>query len=303
MRPGRMKYKARARRRRVAVTAAGVGALTVLGGTAYASEGGVLHKEDPGTTLDNSGNATNRVEQESKVKTDQDATADTGGNLGLAIVGNVNIGSQDCKTNVQGGDLNDVEEKNSAGNDGGNCDNGARQTNRGTADASIDTGDANATNDATTTVRQRNSGDASVANTATDNKVEGDDSSGTLYNGGDAYLKVDQDSKVKTDQDASANTGGNYAIAAVIGVNYGQQTGATNVQGGNITDADDSNTAGNKGGNASNNATQTNNGTAGAHITTGNATASNSSTTTVNQTNSGSASVANTATGNTVGDD
>lgn len=303
MRPGRMKYKARARRRRVAVTAAGVGALTVLGGTAYASEGGSWQKEDPGTTLDNSGNATNKVEQESKVKTDQDATANTGGNLGLAIVGNVNAGSQECTTNLEGGNLTDVEEKNTAGNDGGNCDNDARQTNRGTADASIDTGDANANNDSTTTVRQRNSGDASVANTATDNKVEGDDDSGTLYNGGDAYLKVDQDSKVKTDQDASANTGGNYAIAAVIGVNYGQQTGTANVNGGNITDADDSNTAGNKGGNASNDAVQTNNGTATAHITTGNATASNSSKTTVNQTNSGSASVANTATGNTVGDD
>jgi hypothetical protein len=304
MRPGRMKYKARARRRRVAVTAAGVGALTVLGGTAYASEGGgSWHKEDPTATLDNSGNATNNVEQESKVHTDQDATANTGGNGGLIFAANVNIGDQDCTTSLDGGNLSDVEEESAAGNNGGNCDNASRQTNRGTADASIDTGDANANNDSKTTVRQKNSGHASVANTATDNQV-GDDGNGNLLNNGDANLTVDQDSKVTTDQDAKANTGHNYLIVGVIGVNYGEQSGTTSVNGGNIDDAEDGpNTAGNTGGNASNDAKQRNNGTATANITTGNATASNSSKTTVNQTNSGNASVANTASGNTVGDD
>ena len=39
MRPGRIKHKARARHRRVAVTCAGVSALTVMGGTAAFATG------------------------------------------------------------------------------------------------------------------------------------------------------------------------------------------------------------------------------------------------------------------------
>ena len=64
MRPGRMKHKAHARRRRVAVTCAGVSALTVMGGTsAFATDGGPWEEaRQPDATLDNGGDAKVHVE-------------------------------------------------------------------------------------------------------------------------------------------------------------------------------------------------------------------------------------------------
>lgn len=301
MRPGRMKYKARSRRRRVAVTAAGVSALTVLGGTAYASENN--NHEDPDATLENGGDAKAIIEQDTDIETVQLALANTGGNRALAVSGNVNLGFQDCTSSLDGGNLLDVEEENAAGNEGGNCDNTAEQENKGRTWASIDTGDARAPNSSRTSVRQHNSGGASTENTANDNTVEPDDGDATLENGGDAFVKVDQDASVDTFQGAFANTGHNTAVAVGIGVNAGGQSASSSNAGGNIEDADDGNTAGNTGGNASNNGSQSNNGSTHASIETGNATASNSSWTTVNQTNSGGASSTNTANGNTVGSD
>jgi hypothetical protein len=133
--------------------------------------------------------------------------------------------------------------------------------------------------------------------------VESDDGDASIKNGGDAYLKVKQKAAVATWQGAAANSGHNTAVAAVIGVNAGGQSGSTNVNGGNINWSDDNNTAGNNGGNSTNKANQSNNGTATANITTGNASASNSSTTNVTQNNSGGASSTNNANGNTVKSD
>jgi hypothetical protein len=294
-----MKYKARARRRRVAVTAAGVSAITVLGGTAYASEGGRGgHKDDPDATLVNGGDAKAIIDQKAHVKTAQLALANTGANESLAINGSINIGDQDCTTNLSGGEIAKSEDRNTAGNEGGNCTNDGTQTNSGHTKAVIRTGDADADNTASTTVKQRNSGGSSVNNTANDNELEADDGDATLYNGGNAFLKVDQKASVGTYQGAAANSGGNTAVAVGIGVNYGTQTGTSNVSGGGIHWSDDDNTAGNVGGNASNTAAQTNSGSTRASIVTGNASASNSSTTTVNQNNSGGASSTNTANGN-----
>jgi hypothetical protein len=303
MRPGRMKYKARARRRRVAVTAAGVSALTVLGGTAYASESQSRHHEDPEATLKNGGDAKAIIEQESEVETAQLALANTGANEAVAVSGNVNLGFQECTSDLSGGDQSNAEEENATGNEGGNCDNDALQGNHAGTKADIDTGDANSENEAHTTVHQTNSGGVDLNNTANENEVEGDDGDASLYNGGDAFLKVDQDSSVSTYQGAIANTGFNTAVAVGIGVNAGAQTASSGNSGGNIDWADEGNTAGNSGGNASNHASQSNSGSTTAEIDTGNATASNSSTTTVNQTNSGGASSTNTANGNKVSTD
>ena len=144
MRPGRMKYKARARHRRVAVTAAGVGALTVLGGTAYATEGGggwQKQQEDPAATLTNGGDANAFIEQHSYVDTEQLALANTGANKALAVSANVNLGRQNCTSSLSGGDISNVDENNTAGNEGGNCTNGAKQGNHSSTDAKVETGD------------------------------------------------------------------------------------------------------------------------------------------------------------------
>jgi hypothetical protein len=299
-----MKYKARARRRRVAVTAAGIGALTVLGGTAYASETHSQQSEDPaGATLTNGGDAKSIIEQDSTVETGQLALANTGGNRALAISANVNLGSQDCTTSLSGGDIAGGED-NTTGNTGGNCNNDASQGNRATTRAGIETGDASAPNEAHTTVRQSNSGGSAVDNTASNNHVTADDGSASLHNGGDAFLKVEQTSSVGTYQDAFANTGDNTALGLGFGINAGSQSATTNNSGGNISGSEpEGNTAGNTGGNAGNKASQSNSGGTTATIKTGKATASNSSTTTVNQTNSGGASSTNTANGNSVKSD
>jgi len=298
-----MKYKARARRRRVAVTAAGVSALTVLGGTAYASESHNKHHEDPDATLVNGGDAKAIIEQHSYIDTEQLALANTGGNKALAVGANVNLGYQDCTSDLSGGDIKGSEDENATGNEGGNCSNDATQGNHNTTKATIDTGDARSPNTASTSVRQTNSGGAAVDNTASDNHVEADDGDATLHNGGDAFLKVDQKASVGTFQGALSNTGGNKAVAVGIGVNAGGQSASSGNSGGNIGWSDDKNTAGNTGGNAGNTAAQSNSGSTTASVKTGNATASNSSTTTVNQTNSGGSSSTNTANGNTVSTD
>jgi trimeric autotransporter adhesin len=306
MRPGRMRSKARARRRRVAATAAGVSALTVLGGTAYATEGphgGGWKNDDGDASLYNGGDAKADIDQKTWIETAQLALSNSGGNKALALTANINLGKQRCDTNLSGGNVEKSEDGNTAGNDGGNCKNDASQRNNGTARASVDTGDARSPNSARTTVSQRNTGGASVDNTASNNKVEADDGDATLKNGGDAKLYVDQKASVSTWQGAASNTGHNTAVAGVIGINAGAQSGSTNVSGGNVHWSDDNNTAGNTGGNAGNKASQSNSGSASANIKTGNATASNSSTTTVNQNNSGGASSTNTANGNTVSTD
>jgi hypothetical protein len=299
-----MKTKARARRRRVAATAAGVSALTVLGGTAYATEGhggGWNKKHDDGdASLYNGGDAKLKLEQKTWIETAQLGLSNTGGNKALALDASINLGKQKCHTDLYGGNVAKSEDGNTAGNDGGNCDNDQTQRNSGDARASVRTGDATARNTARTTVNQRNTGGASVENTANDNDVKADDGDATLKNGGDAKVHVKQKAAVGTWQGAAANTGHNTAVAVGIGVNAGKQSGSTNVSGGNVFWSDDNNTAGNTGGNANNKATQTNSGSASANVNTGNATASNSSTTTVNQNNSGSASSTNTANGNTV---
>jgi hypothetical protein len=299
-----MKYKARARRRRVAATAAGVSALTVLGGTAYATEG-PRHdwKDDGDASLWNGGDAKAKISQKTWIETAQLGLSNSGGNEALALTANINLGRQRCSTNVNGGNVEKSEDYNTAGNDGGNCSNEASQRNNGNARAGINTGDATSSNDASTTVNQRNSGGARSHNNANDNTVKADDGDAKLKNGGDAYLKVKQKAAVATWQGAAANTGHNTAVAAVIGVNAGGQSGSTNVNGGNVHWSDDHNTAGNKGGNSTNKATQSNTGTANANIVTGNASATNSSTTTVNQNNSGGASSTNNANGNTVESD
>jgi hypothetical protein len=303
-----MKSKARARRRRVAATAAGVSALTVLGGTAYATDGPrgdwkKGHDDGGDASLYNGGDAKLELKQETWVETAQLALSNTGKNHALVLNANVNLGKQRCHTDVYGGNVEKSEDGNTAGNNGGNCDNDATQRNGGSARASIKTGDASSSNNANTSVSQRNSGGASVNNTANDNTVEADDGDAKLKNGGDAKLSVKQKAAVGTWQGAQANTGGNSAIVIGIGVNAGGQSGSTNLSGGNVYWSDDNNTAGNTGGNANNKASQSNHGGASASITTGNATASNSSTTTVNQNNSGSASSTNTANGNTVKSD
>jgi len=303
MRPGRIKHKARARRRRVAATCAGVSALTVMGGTTAFASGGGWDKHDSDATLENGGDAKAHIEQLQHVYTEQLASANTGANQALAITGNLNLGSQDCTSDLGGGDISKVDDDNTAGNEGGNCDNDATATNEGTSKAAIDTGDASAPNSSSTAVLQKNDGDASVNNTANDNKVEADDGNASLENGGDANLWVDQHSSVNTWQGAKANTGHNTAIAGVVGVNAGSQSGSSGVSGGNINWAGDGNSAGNTGGNVGNTANASNTGTAAAGVKTGNATASNSSTTSVTQSNTGSASSTNTANGNTVTSD
>lgn len=304
MRPGRIKHKARARHRRVAVTCAGVSALTVMGGTAaFATEGGHWDKHDSDATLDNGGDAKTHVDQYQHVWTEQLAEANTGANHALAITGNLNLGSQDCNTDLSGGDIKGVDDDNTAGNEGGNCDNDATATNNGTAKAGVETGSASAPNTASTSVSQKNDGDSTVNNTANDNTVEADDGNASLDNGGDANLWVDQDSSVHTSQGAWANSGHNTAIAGVIGVNAGSQTGSSGVSGGNIGWSEDGNSAGNTGGNVGNTAGASNTGSATAGVKTGNATASNSSSTTVTQSNTGNASSTNTANGNNVTSD
>jgi hypothetical protein len=284
-----------------------VSALTVLGGTAYATEGphggGGWKNDDGDASLYNGGDAKARIEQKSWVETAQIGLSNSGRNKALALTANVNLGKQRCDTLLDGGNVEKSEDGNTAGNDGGNCKNDATQRNNGTAKANVNSGDADATNTANTSVTQKNSGGASVNNTANDNTVEADDGDAKLKNGGDAYLSVTQKAYVGTQQAAAANSGKNTAVAGVIGINAGAQSGVTTVGGGNVHWSDDNNTAGNKGGNANNKASQSNTGSAHAGITTGNANASNSSTTTVNQTNSGGASSTNTANGNTVSTD
>ncbi|HEY3722926.1 MAG TPA: hypothetical protein VGN59_06135 [Acidimicrobiia bacterium] len=302
MRPGRIKHKARARHRKMAVTCAGVSALTVMGGTAAFATGGGNWDPHPhgGSTLGNGGSAETDVEQLQGAFTTQLAYANTGGNDAVGIVGNVNLGHQNCDTDVTDGNLSNVDHDNSAGNSGGDCTNDATKTNTGTANGTVHTGNASAPNSAHTTVSQGNSGGSTANNTANDNTVTAEDGWASIHNGGDAALYVGQQSEVDTFQGAAANTGHNSAVAAVIGINAGSQSGSSNVSGGNIDWANDHNTAGNTGGNASNTSHESNTGTASANVTTGNATASNSSTTSVTQTNSGSASTTNTANGNTV---
>jgi hypothetical protein len=302
MRPGRIKHKARARHRKMAVTCAGVSALTVMGGTAaFATEGGHWDPHPHGTaSVDNGGSAAAEVDQAQEAFTSQLALANTGGNDAIGITGNLNLGRQSCDTNVTDGNISKVDHDNSTGNTGGDCTNDATATNTGTGSASVHTGNASAPNSAHTDVTQGNTGGSSVNNSANDNTVDAEDGSASVHNGGDASLFVGQSSSVETDQAAVANTGHNSATAAVIGINAGSQSGSSTVSGGNIDWANDHNTAGNTGGGASNTSHASNTGTASANITTGNATASNSSTTSVTQTNSGSASSTNTANGNNV---
>jgi hypothetical protein len=302
MRPGRMKHKARARRRRVAVTCAGVSALTVMGGaSAFATNGGGWEKHDnTDASLENGGDAKLHVEQLQDVYTEQLAEANTGFNEDLAITGNLNLGRQHCESNLTDGNIEKVDDNNTAGNNGGNCTNDATADNHGTASASIHTGNASAPNSSSTSVLQKNDGDSTVNNTASNNTVAADDGEASLENGGDAHLWVGQQSSVGTFQGASANTGYNSALAGVIGVNAGSQSASSGNSGGNINWAGDGNHAGNTGGNAGNTAAASNTGSATAAITTGNATASNSSTTSVTQSNTGNASSTNTANGNNV---
>lgn len=307
MRPGRIKHKARARHRRIAVAAAGVSALTVMGGTAaYASGGGWDggHKHDGGdASLDNGGDAKLSLDQSQYTFTGQLSLANTGLNTALGITGNVNLGEQDCYAGNDGGDIKGVDDDNTTGNEGGDCTNDATQSNDGTGKADVQTGAATGKNDAKSTVNQKNDGDSSVNNTANDNTIDADDGDASLSNGGNANLWVNQHSGVETWQGAAANSGGNTAVSGVIGVNLGSQTGSGGVTGGNIGWSGDGNSAGNSGGNASNSAHQTNTGSASATIKTGNATASNSSTTSVTQSNTGSASSTNTANGNNITSD
>src|ERR1700675_911492 len=96
MRPGRMKHKARSRHRRAAVTCAGVSALTVIGGSAaFATDGPA--------SLVNGGNATTNLDQHQDALTAQLALANTGGNEAHGITANLNLGSQNCTTDVTGG--------------------------------------------------------------------------------------------------------------------------------------------------------------------------------------------------------
>jgi hypothetical protein len=299
-----MKHKARARHRKVAVTCAGVSALTVMGGTAaFATPGGQWNPHDESATLDNGGSADLYLGQDQHVLNAQLGLANSGGNTALGITGNVNLGKQDCDTDTGGGNVLLVDDDNTAGNDGGACTNDSTATNNGTTNATVDTGDASAPNSATTTVSQGNSGSVGVANTANDNEITADDGPASLSNGGDAYLSVTQHSSVKNLQGAAANTGGNTALGVVIGVNAGKQTGSTSVHGGNILLAGDGNSTGNTAGPASNTSSASNTGGATAAVTTGNATASNTSSTSVTQTNSGSSSSTNTASGNTITSD
>jgi len=306
MRPGRIKHNARARRRRIAVTAAGVSALTVMGGTtAFATGGGGWdgHKQDGDASLENGGDAKLNVDQSQYSFTAQLALSNTGANKALGITGNLNLGDQDCVAGVEGGDIKGVDDDNTAGNSGGDCTNDATQSNDGTGAADITTGSATGKNDAKSTVNQKNDGGSSVDNTASNNTIDADDGNASLENGGDAHLWVNQHSGVETWQGAAANSGHNVAVAGVIGVNAGSQSGSGGVSGGDIGWAGDGNQAGNSGGNASNTAHQTNTGNATATIKTGNATASNTSATTVTQSNTGSASSTNTANGNNVTSD
>ena len=277
------------------------------GTTAFATGGGGWdgwNKHDGGeASLENGGDAKVHVDQDQYAFTAQLALANTGANKALGITGNLNLGSQDCTSDLSGGDIHGVDDENTAGNQGGDCTNDATTTNNGTGKAYIDTGDAEGKNDAKTTVNQKNDGDATVNNTANDNTIKADDNDASLENGGDAYVGVHQSSGVETWQGAAANSGHNTAIAAVIGVNVGSQSGSTGVSGGNISWAGDGNKAGNSGGNASNTANASNTGNASATIKTGNATASNTSATTVNQSNTGNASSTNTANGNNVTSD
>jgi hypothetical protein len=305
MRPGRIKHKARARRRRVAVTCAGVSALTVMGGTtAFASSGGGWDgwgKHDGGeASLENGGDAKVSVDQSQYTFTAQLALANTGANKALGLTGGLNLGSQDCAAGVEGGDIKGVDDDNTTGNSGGDCTNDATQSNDGTTNAKVETGAATGKNDAKTTVNQKNEGGAAVNNSANDNTIEADDEDAWLSNGGNANVWVDQHSGVETWQGAAANSGKNVAVGGTIGVNLGGQYGVGGVGGGNIGWSGDGNQAGNQGGNASNTAGQTNTGSTTAWVKTGAATASNTSATTVNQTNTGSASSTNTANGNNI---
>jgi hypothetical protein len=303
MRPGRMKHKARARHRRVAVTCAGVSALTVMGGTTAFAADGHWNGNDDAATLDNGGDAWTHLDQDQHVLTAQLGLANSGKNEAVSLTGNLNLGEQDCETNLRGGNILFADDDNTAGNSGGDCTNNSTATNNGTGNATVSTGDASAPNTANTTVSQGNSGGSSVNNSANDNTIEADDGPASLSNGGNAKLAVNQHSSVKNLQAALANTGGNTAVGVVVGVNAGSQTGTSHVSGGNILFGHDGNTAGNTGGNAGNTSSASNTGSGTASVTTGNATASNSSTTSVTQTNSGGSSATNTANGNTITSD
>jgi hypothetical protein len=271
MRPGRIKHKARARHRRIAVTAAGVSALTVMGGTAaYATGGGGWdggwNKHDGDASIDNGGDASLTLDQSQYTFTGQLALSNTGANQALGITGNLNLGEQDCVAGNDGGDIKGVDDDNTTGNEGGDCTNDATQSNNGTSKAYIETGDATGKNDAKSTVNQKNDGGSSVDNSANDNTVEADDGNASISNGGNANLSVSQQSEVETWQGAAANSGANTAISGVLGVNLGSQSGSGGVSGGNIGWAGDGNQAGNSGGNASNTAHQTNTAN-GNHVT------------------------------------
>ena len=126
MRPGRIKHKARARHRKLAVTCAGVSALTVMGGTAAfaTTDGGRWDPHSHGTaSVDNGGSAAAEVDQAQEAFTSQRALANTGGNDAVGITGNLNLGDQSCNTDVTDGNISNVNHDNSAGNTGGDCTN------------------------------------------------------------------------------------------------------------------------------------------------------------------------------------
>jgi hypothetical protein len=263
--------------------------------------------------VDNENSASAWIDQYSEVGTRQEAKSNSGHNKALSGVLGANETEQDCDADASDGNISGGVYDAHAGNKGGECSNDATSENDGTSKASISTGPASATNKASTSVKQSNSGGVDVDQEAKASDIHS--GGGDVNNSNSAKLSVDQSSDVWTGQSAYANSGGNFAASGVIGYNATGQYADADADGGNIGGGGhggyggyDSKgsyggcgcghdlTTGNTGGTASNTAASSNTGSSTASITTGAATASNSSTTTVTQTNSGGVSGSQSAT-------
>jgi hypothetical protein len=239
------------------------------------------------------------VDQDSTVKTHQFSLSNSGLNHASSWVVGVNYADQLADGSAGDGNITNAGDdgNNTAGNLGAPATNDNTGTNDGDSSASIKTGKAKADNYSETKVSQNNDGGANAWTGAHGATISG---GGGIHNSAD--LDVYQDSYVKTEQAAVANSGLNAAKSGVIGANIGVQTAYGQATGGDISNAGDrgTNVAGNSAGSASNTNAGSNTGKSSAYVQTGDASASNSSKTNVSQNNSGSAKASTDAEGATI---
>ncbi len=239
------------------------------------------------------------VDQHSSVQTDQFGLSNSGFNHAGSFVAGVNYSDQLADGSAGDGNISNygANGNNTAGNLGAPATNDNTGTNDGDSSASVKTGKAKADNYSDTKVSQNNGGGADAYTGAKGATISG---GGGISNNAD--LSVDQDSHVRTEQAAVANSGFNSAKSGVIGANLNVQSAYGNANGGDINNngADGTNTAGNSAGAASNTNAGSNTGKSSAYVQTGDASASNSSKTNVSQNNSGSANASTDAEGATI---